>query len=98
MGGLRGVSAVILFDEDTPLEAIRALQPDVLVKGEDYTEDKVVGATIVKARGGQVVLARLSEGHSTSRLVARAADAPEPVAAERMPAEEETFFPQASPA
>ncbi|WP_419827787.1 PfkB family carbohydrate kinase [Sphingomonas sp.] len=96
MGGLRGVSAVILFDEDTPLDAIRALQPDVLVKGEDYTEDKVVGASIVKDRGGQVVLARLSEGHSTSRLVARAADAPDPVAAERMPAEEETFFPQAS--
>jgi D-beta-D-heptose 7-phosphate kinase/D-beta-D-heptose 1-phosphate adenosyltransferase len=75
MGGLRGVAAVILFDEDTPLEAIRALQPDVLIKGEDYTEDKVVGASIVRERGGQVVLAKLSAGHSTSRLASRAAPA-----------------------
>ena len=77
MGSLRGVAAVILFDEDTPLEAIRALQPDVLVKGADYTEDRVVGASIVKERGGQVVLARIAQGHSTSRLVDRAGDEPE---------------------
>jgi D-beta-D-heptose 7-phosphate kinase/D-beta-D-heptose 1-phosphate adenosyltransferase len=75
MGGLRGVAAVILFDEDTPLEAIRALQPDVLVKGEDYTEDRVVGASIVRERGGRIMLAHLSAGHSTSRLAARAAPA-----------------------
>jgi D-beta-D-heptose 7-phosphate kinase/D-beta-D-heptose 1-phosphate adenosyltransferase len=76
MGSLRGVAAVILFDEDTPLEAIRALEPDVLVKGEDYAEDAVVGGSIVTARGGHVLLARLSAGHSTSRLVERATDAP----------------------
>lgn len=72
IGALRGVAAVLLFDEDTPLEAITALQPDVLVKGEDYTEDKVVGASLVRERGGQVVLARLVSGHSTSILAARA--------------------------
>lgn len=70
MGAIRGVAAVILFDEDTPLEAIEALQPDILIKGADYTVDRVVGADIVAARNGRVVLAELSEGHSTSRLVA----------------------------
>jgi D-beta-D-heptose 7-phosphate kinase/D-beta-D-heptose 1-phosphate adenosyltransferase len=70
MGAIKGVAAVIIFDEDTPLEAIEALQPDVLIKGADYTFDKVVGADIVQRRGGRVVLADLSPGQSTSRLVA----------------------------
>jgi D-beta-D-heptose 7-phosphate kinase/D-beta-D-heptose 1-phosphate adenosyltransferase len=72
MGAVKGVSAVVLFAEDTPLELIRALQPDVLVKGSDYTEDQVVGADIVKARGGRVVLVDLAPGHSTTNLVAAA--------------------------
>ena len=72
MGAVKGVSAVVLFAEDTPLELIRALQPDVLVKGSDYTEDQVVGADVVKARGGRVVLVDLAPGHSTSNLVAAA--------------------------
>lgn len=70
IGAIKGVSAVVLFDEDTPLELITALQPDVLVKGADYTEDKMVGADIVKARGGRIVLAQLSPAQSTSKLVA----------------------------
>ena len=72
VGAIKGVSAVVLFAEDTPLELIRALQPDVLVKGSDYTEDQVVGADIVKARGGRVVLVDLEPGHSTTNLVAAA--------------------------
>ena len=71
MGALKGVAAVVIFDEETPLELLHALQPDVLVKGADYTIDRVVGADIVQARGGRVFLADLSPGHSTSRLVAR---------------------------
>lgn len=71
-GAIRGVSAVVIFDEDTPLELITALKPDMLVKGADYTEDRVVGGDVVRARGGRVVLARLEAGHSTSRLVALA--------------------------
>jgi D-beta-D-heptose 7-phosphate kinase / D-beta-D-heptose 1-phosphate adenosyltransferase len=63
---------VVSFDQDTPLEIIRTMEPDVLIKGADYSEDEVVGADLVKARGGQVVLARLTEGESTSSLVARA--------------------------
>lgn len=69
IGAIKGVSAVVLFDEDTPLELLRALQPDILVKGADYTEDQVVGADIVKARGGKVVLVRLTPGQSTTKLI-----------------------------
>jgi D-beta-D-heptose 7-phosphate kinase/D-beta-D-heptose 1-phosphate adenosyltransferase len=72
VGAMKGVSAVVLFADETPLELIRTLQPDVLVKGADYTEDEVVGADLVKARGGRVVLVDLAPGHSTSNLVAMA--------------------------
>jgi D-beta-D-heptose 7-phosphate kinase/D-beta-D-heptose 1-phosphate adenosyltransferase len=70
IGAIKGVSAVVVFAEDTPRELIQALQPDVLVKGGDYTLDRVVGADVVEARGGRVVLVDLVTGHSTSRLVA----------------------------
>ncbi|MEY2840111.1 MAG: D-glycero-beta-D-manno-heptose-7-phosphate kinase, partial [Pseudomonadota bacterium] len=56
-------------DEDTPLQAIEALQPDVLVKGADYTIDRIVGAPVVLARGGQVLTSELVPGRSTSRVV-----------------------------
>jgi D-beta-D-heptose 7-phosphate kinase/D-beta-D-heptose 1-phosphate adenosyltransferase len=72
IGALRGVDLVMAFEEDTPLALIEALQPDVLVKGADYREDQVVGADVVKARGGRVVLAGLVEGESTSALARRA--------------------------
>src|SRR5512133_167816 len=52
--GLRSVDAVVRFDEDTPLELIRALQPDVLAKGGDYTPETVVGREVVEARGGRL--------------------------------------------
>ena len=72
VGAIKGVSAVVLFSEDTPLELIQALQPDVIVKGSDYAEDQVVGGDIVKARGGRVVLVDLAPGYSTTNLVAAA--------------------------
>lgn len=78
IGAMKGVAAVVVFDEDTPLALIEALQPDVLIKGADYTEDQVVGGDIVKARGGRVLLARLEAGHSTTRLAARGAVAARP--------------------
>jgi D-beta-D-heptose 7-phosphate kinase / D-beta-D-heptose 1-phosphate adenosyltransferase len=71
MGALKGVAAVVLFDEDTPYDLIKALQPDVLVKGADYTEELVVGADIVRARGGTVLLAALTPGQSTTRLISQ---------------------------
>lgn len=69
IGAIRGVSAVVLFDQDTPIELIAALLPDVLIKGSDYTEAQVVGADVVRAGGGKVFLAKIMEGHSTSRLI-----------------------------
>jgi D-beta-D-heptose 7-phosphate kinase/D-beta-D-heptose 1-phosphate adenosyltransferase len=72
MGAIKGVAAVVLFDEDTPLDLIEALQPDVLIKGADYSVDRVVGAKLVQQRGGRVVLAELAPGRSTSGIVAAA--------------------------
>ena len=69
--GLRSVDAVVRFDEDTPLDLIRALRPEVLVKGGDYTPETVVGREDVEATGGRLVLIPFLPGHSTSRIEAR---------------------------
>jgi D-beta-D-heptose 7-phosphate kinase/D-beta-D-heptose 1-phosphate adenosyltransferase len=71
LAGLAAVDCVVLFDEDTPLEVIRALAPDVLVKGADYPRDRIVGADWVEARGGRVVRVPLVPGFSTTALVER---------------------------
>jgi D-beta-D-heptose 7-phosphate kinase/D-beta-D-heptose 1-phosphate adenosyltransferase len=65
------VDAVIIFDEDTPLELIKALMPDVLVKGGDYTLDQIVGAKEVTENGGKVVINPIVEGFSTSNIIAQ---------------------------
>ena len=75
LASLAAVDAVILFDEDTPLKLIKAIHPDVLVKGNDYTEDQVVGGREVKSWGGRVVLVPLVKGRSTSRILKDAARA-----------------------
>ncbi|MGU3493510.1 D-glycero-beta-D-manno-heptose-7-phosphate kinase [Xanthobacteraceae bacterium A53D] len=72
MGAMRCVDLVVLFEEDTPLETIKALLPDVLVKGADYAPSAVVGAKEVEANGGELVLVDLVAGKSTSSLVAKA--------------------------
>ena len=69
MGALKGVAAVVIFEEDTPQEIIAALQPDLLVKGADYRLEDVVGADVVMARGGRVLLVETVAGHSTTRLL-----------------------------
>ncbi|MCS7000597.1 MAG: D-glycero-beta-D-manno-heptose 1-phosphate adenylyltransferase [Bacteroidota bacterium] len=71
LDALRAVDIVTIFDEDTPADLIRAIEPDILVKGGDYTEATVVGADFVRARGGSVVIVPLVPGHSTSGLIAR---------------------------
>ena len=71
LAGLAAVDCVVLFEEDTPLELIRALEPDLLVKGADYSRDRIVGADLVEARGGRVVRVPLVNGFSTSDLVER---------------------------
>ena len=60
---------VLLFREDTPMELIKTIRPDVLIKGADYTVDKVVGADFVQSYGGKVHLAKLSKGQSTTGIV-----------------------------
>lgn len=65
------VDCVVLFDEDTPLRVIELLQPDVLVKGGDYRPETVVGADVVRARGGRIEIVSLVPGQSTTSLVER---------------------------
>lgn len=71
MASLSPVDLVVLFGEDTPLEMIQALRPDVLVKGADYSIDQVVGADLVQGWGGKVLLVELQQGHSTTGTIRR---------------------------
>jgi rfaE bifunctional protein nucleotidyltransferase chain/domain len=71
IGALESVDVVTVFDEDTPLELIRCLLPDVIVKGGDYTEATIVGAGEVRARGGDVIVVPLTAGQSTTSIIER---------------------------
>jgi len=68
VGALGCVDLVVLFDEDTPLRLIEAITPDILVKGEDYQLDQVVGRDVVESYGGRVCRVALLEGYSTTRI------------------------------
>ena len=63
------VDIVVLFDEDTPMEIISKITPDVLIKGKDYEISNIVGADLVLKNGGEVVTIDLVEGHSTSKII-----------------------------
>jgi D-beta-D-heptose 7-phosphate kinase/D-beta-D-heptose 1-phosphate adenosyltransferase len=69
LASLLCVDAVCLFDEDTPLNLIKLLNPDVLVKGGDYDKSNIVGANEVEANGGKVVVVPFVEGYSTSSVI-----------------------------
>jgi D-beta-D-heptose 7-phosphate kinase/D-beta-D-heptose 1-phosphate adenosyltransferase len=71
LASLTSVDAVILFDEDTPLQLIEVIRPDVLVKGSDYTESQVLGADLVRSWGGNVVVVPLIEDRSTTKILAK---------------------------
>jgi D-beta-D-heptose 7-phosphate kinase/D-beta-D-heptose 1-phosphate adenosyltransferase len=71
LAALESVDLVILFEDDTPLSLIETLRPDVLIKGKDYRIDQVVGADIVTSYGGEVFLADIIEGHSTTNIISR---------------------------
>ena len=71
IAAFEAVDCVVLFEEDTPYELIRSLEPDVLVKGGDYTRATTVGADIVEARGGRVKHVELQDGYSTTAIVER---------------------------
>lgn len=69
LAGLEAVDAVVVFEQDTPLELILALRPDVLVKGGDYTPESVVGRREVEGWGGSVVIVPLTPGQSTTSII-----------------------------
>ncbi len=71
LAGLGSVDLVAPFEEDTPLKLIEAARPDVLIKGADYAEDEVVGGAEVKSWGGEVKLAEIVEGYSTTAAIAK---------------------------
>lgn len=71
LAALQHVDMVVVFEDDTPFKLIEALRPTDLIKGADYTEDKVVGADVVKQHGGRVHLIELVPGLSTTRAVER---------------------------
>lgn len=71
MASLAMVDAVVLFAEETPLELITAIMPDVLVKGGDYTIEEIVGAREVMAAGGKVIINPIKEGFSTTGILER---------------------------
>ena len=71
VAGLAAVDRVILFDEDTPLSLIESLEPNVLVKGGDYSRETIVGADFVESRGGAVYAIPLLPGQSTTAIVER---------------------------
>ena len=73
LAALEAVDVVILFDEDTPLELIKSIRPDIIAKGSDYTESQVVGAAEVKSWGGKVALIPIVPGRSTTGILEKLA-------------------------
>jgi len=71
LAALETVDAVVLFGEDTPLELVLSLRPDVIVKGGDYTVSTIVGAREVQAWGGEAVVIPLTPGQSTTSIIDR---------------------------
>jgi D-beta-D-heptose 7-phosphate kinase/D-beta-D-heptose 1-phosphate adenosyltransferase len=71
LAALETVDLVVIFAEDTPLELVKHLEPDVIVKGGDYTEETIVGAAEVRSRGGRVIVVPLTPGQSTTAIIGR---------------------------
>ena len=71
LSALQFVDAVVFFDEDTPYDLIKQVQPDILVKGNDYKPEEIVGYDIVTAKGGKVLTIDLVEGFSTTNIISR---------------------------
>ena len=69
LSNLKAVDAVILFDEDNPLNLIKEVMPDILVKGADWDEDKIIGADIVKENGGEVKRIKFVENSSSTNII-----------------------------
>lgn len=74
LAGLEAVDCVVLFEQDTPLELVLALKPDVIVKGGDYDESSIVGASEIKSWGGEVAVVPLTPGQSTTSIIEKLSD------------------------
>ena len=72
LAGLSFVDAVVIFDQDTPLELIQIIQPDILVKGGDYKADEIIGADIVRHKGGEVRIVPFVPGFSSTDIISKA--------------------------
>lgn len=75
LAALECVDLVVIFPEDTPLNLVRHLKPDVIVKGGDYSEGTIVGAAEVKGWGGSVVVVPITPGHSTTAIIRKLSEA-----------------------
>jgi D-beta-D-heptose 7-phosphate kinase/D-beta-D-heptose 1-phosphate adenosyltransferase len=73
LASLAAVDLIVMFEEDTPMQLIRDIRPQLLVKGDDYRLDAVVGADFVKHAGGEVLLVKVVPGYSTTATIARLA-------------------------
>jgi D-beta-D-heptose 7-phosphate kinase/D-beta-D-heptose 1-phosphate adenosyltransferase len=73
LASLAAVDLIVIFEEDTPIDLIEAVRPQLLVKGADYRVDEVVGAEFVRRIGGEVLLAEVIPGYSTTATIARLA-------------------------
>lgn len=71
LAALECVDQVVTFSEDTPLELVKRLRPDVIVKGGDYAEETIVGAKEVKSWGGRVIVIPLTPNQSTTKIIER---------------------------
>jgi D-beta-D-heptose 7-phosphate kinase/D-beta-D-heptose 1-phosphate adenosyltransferase len=71
LAALEAVDLVVIFPEDTPLELVKLLEPDVIVKGGDYTEETIIGGAEVRKRGGRVVVVPLTPGQSTTAIIGK---------------------------
>ena len=71
LAGLSFVSAIVIFEEDTPYELIKSIRPDTLVKGQDYNISEIVGADIVNSCGGEVITLPLVQGFSTTGILGK---------------------------
>lgn len=71
LSAMEMVDYIVIFNEPTPIRLIKAIQPDVLVKGADWKEKEIIGADVVKAKGGRVARIRLARGRSTTDIIQR---------------------------
>lgn len=74
VAGLESVNYALLFKEDTPLNIIKTIRPDIIVKGADWSKEKIVGADFVSGYGGRVITIKLSKGNSTTNIIKKIAE------------------------